>query len=91
MQDVNWHPADIIAALKKRGTSLARISREAGLSSSTLANALHRPWPKGEFIIAQAIGLSPKIIWPDRYTDEKGHEIIRRFRQAHTSEDPELQ
>ncbi len=43
----DWHPADIIAGLKKRGTSLSAISREAGLASSTLSNALHRPWPKG--------------------------------------------
>lgn len=48
----DWHPADIIAALRKRGTTLAAISRQAGLSSSTLANALSRPWPKGEWIIA---------------------------------------
>lgn len=51
-QKSDWHPADIIAALRKRGTTLAAISRQAGLSSSTLANALSRPWPKGEWIIA---------------------------------------
>jgi len=43
----DWHPADIIAGLRKRGTSLAAESLKAGLSSSTLANALNRPWPKG--------------------------------------------
>ncbi|MEE3663161.1 helix-turn-helix domain-containing protein [Brenneria sp. g21c3] len=32
----------------KRGTTLAAISREAGLESSSLANALTRHWPKGE-------------------------------------------
>ncbi len=42
----DWHQADIIAALRKRGTTLAAVSREAGLSSSTLANTLSRPWPK---------------------------------------------
>lgn len=26
----DWHRADVIAALKKKGTSLARVSREAG-------------------------------------------------------------
>lgn len=49
----DWHTADIIAALKKKGTSLAAESRNAGLSSSTLANALSRPWPKGEWLIAK--------------------------------------
>ncbi|WMV71949.1 helix-turn-helix domain-containing protein [Xenorhabdus griffiniae] len=33
----DWHQADIIAALRKRGTTLAAVSHEAGLSSSTLA------------------------------------------------------
>jgi lambda repressor-like predicted transcriptional regulator len=51
---IDWHPADIIAGLRKKGTSLAAESRRNGLSSSTLANALTRPWPKGELIIARA-------------------------------------
>ena len=51
----DWHPADIIAALHKRGMTLAALSRAAGLSSSTLANALTRPWPKGEWMIADSI------------------------------------
>ncbi|CAB5646177.1 helix-turn-helix domain-containing protein [Providencia hangzhouensis] len=63
----DWHRADIIAALKKRGTSLARVSRDAGLNSRTLNNALDRPWPKGERLIAEAIGISPSLIWPSRY------------------------
>jgi Ner family transcriptional regulator len=33
----NWHTADILAGLKKRGTSLA-LSRSAGLSLSTQVN-----------------------------------------------------
>ncbi|WP_373922217.1 helix-turn-helix domain-containing protein, partial [Enterobacter hormaechei] len=37
------YPADIIAMLHKRKLSLAALSRQAGLSSSTLANALSRP------------------------------------------------
>ncbi|WP_233968933.1 helix-turn-helix domain-containing protein [Pectobacterium polaris] len=48
-QRMDWHPADIIAALRKRKTTLAAVSREAGLSSSTLANALNRPWPNRYF------------------------------------------
>ncbi|EOE6853860.1 helix-turn-helix domain-containing protein [Cronobacter sakazakii] len=63
----DWHPADIIAALRKKGTSLAALSRASGLSSSTLANALTRPWPKGEYLIAEALGVHPSAIWPSRY------------------------
>lgn len=75
---IDWHPADIIAALRKRGTSLAAESRKAGLSSSTLANALTRPWPKGELLIAQAIGVLPQEIWPSRYHNPFTHEFIDR-------------
>ena len=81
MRHQNWHPADIIAALKKHGTSLAALSRKAGLSSSTLANALTRPWPKGELLIAQALDIPPDVIWPERYFDEKGEPIFRQMRQ----------
>ncbi|MFP1767834.1 helix-turn-helix domain-containing protein [Lonsdalea quercina] len=67
MNQQDWHPADIIAALKKRGTTLAAVSRNAGLASSTLANALTKHWPKGERLIAEALGVSPAEIWPSRY------------------------
>lgn len=67
MIDKDWHPADIIAGLRKRGTSLAAVSRKSGLASSTLANALTRHWPKGERLIAEELGAAPQQIWPSRY------------------------
>ncbi|EBH8751816.1 helix-turn-helix domain-containing protein [Salmonella enterica subsp. enterica serovar Kua] len=67
MMQPDWHSADIIAALKKRGTSLSAVSRKSGLASSTLANALNRRWPKGERLIAEALGIAPEQIWPSRY------------------------
>ncbi|EGJ4667169.1 transcriptional regulator [Salmonella enterica] len=67
MMQPDWHSADIIAALKKRGTSLTALSRNSGLASSTLANALIRHWPKGERLIAEALGIAPEQIWPSRY------------------------
>lgn len=63
----DWHSVDIMSALKKKGTSLAALSRNHGLSSSTLANTLVRKWPKGERIIAEYLGLDPSVIWPSRY------------------------
>lgn len=77
---IDWHPADIIAGLRKKGTSMAAESRRNGLSSSTLANALTRPWPKGELIIAKALGTEPWVIWPSRYHDPRTHEFIDRTR-----------
>ncbi|MDD0823726.1 helix-turn-helix domain-containing protein [Mannheimia sp. AT1] len=64
----DWHRADIIAELKKRGTSLSKLSIEAGLSPRTLNNALDRSYPKAEKIIANAIGVKPSDIWKSRYT-----------------------
>lgn len=78
MTKQDWHPADIIAALHKRGTSLAALSREAGLASSTLANALTRPWPKGEWLIAGALNIHPATIWPTRYRGQEECRLPRR-------------
>ncbi|MGQ7790257.1 DNA-binding transcriptional regulator SfsB [Shigella flexneri] len=74
---IDWHPADIIAGLRKKGTSMAAESRRNGLSSSTLANALSRPWPKGEMIIAKALELTLGYR-PSRYHDPQTHEFIDR-------------
>jgi Ner family transcriptional regulator len=63
----DWHPADIQAALKKRGLSLAGLSGTHGYHATAAGKALRHPWPALEMIIAQAIGLEPKQIWPSRY------------------------
>ncbi|ECG8259382.1 TPA: helix-turn-helix domain-containing protein [Citrobacter freundii] len=63
----DWHSGDIIAMLKKRGTLISAVSRNSGLASSTLTNALIRHWPKGERLIADALGVVPEQIWPSRY------------------------
>ncbi|KLU16113.1 MULTISPECIES: helix-turn-helix domain-containing protein [Xenorhabdus] len=78
----DWHPAEIICALRKRGTTLAALSRESGLSSSTLANTLSRPWPKGEFIIATCLEMEPAEIWPSRYFDRNGNLLERKARKS---------
>lgn len=75
---VDWHKADIIAALRKKGTTMAALSRNVGLSSNTLANTISRPWPKGEYVIASALGIHPAEIWPSRYYDAKD-KMIDRF------------
>lgn len=81
MMQQDWHPADIIAGLRKKGMSLAALSRQAGLASATLANALSRSWPRGEKIIADALEISPEVIWPSRYFDDKGNRTRRIMRK----------
>ncbi|ELP3919268.1 helix-turn-helix domain-containing protein [Escherichia coli] len=76
----DWHKADIIAALHKKHLSLASLSRDNGLNSNTLNNALLKAWPKGELIIATALKLHPSEIWPTRYFNEDGTPIKRTLR-----------
>ena len=63
----DWHVADIKAALEKNGWSLRKLSEANGYAARTIGVALHRHWPRGEQIIAAAIGVKPEDIWPSRY------------------------
>lgn len=63
----DWHNANIVAALHIAGWSLRRLSVHHGLTPGVLKNALQKPYPKGEKYIAEAIGVSPWVIWPSRY------------------------
>lgn len=66
----NWHPADILAALKKRGHSLAGLSVANGYHPTAAGKALKQPWPAIERLLAEAIGVAPQDIWPNRYDSE---------------------
>jgi len=63
----DWHPADIISSVKKTGTTIAALSRDHGLASSTLGNTLYRKWPRGEKIISEHLNIPASEIWPSRY------------------------
>lgn len=63
----DWHRQDILSAVRKRGVSLAALSRKNGYASTTLQNALDRHVPEYERIIADFIGEKPSVIWPSRY------------------------
>jgi Ner family transcriptional regulator len=65
----DWHPADVVAALRKAGWSVTQLSLQHGYASNCLADALRKPYPKAEGIIAATLGLRPEQIWPSRYTD----------------------
>lgn len=67
----DWHPADIIAALRKAGYTLSKLAFEHGLKeSSGLSKALVMSFPKGEKRIADALGVHPMTIWPSRYESD---------------------
>jgi Ner family transcriptional regulator len=71
----DWHRADIVAALRKRGISLAQLSRNQGLAPRTLNNAFERHYPKAERIIAKALDMVPEQLWPSRYEGKTAKEI----------------
>lgn len=63
----DWHAADLVAAVKKSGTSFQRLSRLHGFGQGTLSQAVYRPYPKCEGIIASHLNTTPQAIWPSRY------------------------
>jgi len=75
----DWHPADIGAALKKNGWSFASLSRHHGYAHrQTMHRVIATHWPKGEAIIAEAIGVKPEVIWPSRYCDKYKSTVTKR-------------
>ncbi len=69
--DQDWHPADIKAALHKKGITLAALAKAYGMtSSSSMSAALVRSMWANEQRIADAIGVHPKVIWPSRYNSD---------------------
>lgn len=72
----DWHPADVLAALKKRGRTLAGLSLDHGYHPTAAGKALKRSWPAMEAIIAHELGLPPQRIWPSRY-DANGEPLAR--------------
>ena len=75
-QTADWHPADVLAALKKRGWSLAGLSVANGYHPTAVGKALKQPWPAVERLLADAIGVPPQEIWPSRY-DHDGQPLRR--------------
>jgi len=78
----DWHPADIKAALHKKGITLAGIAEAYGMnSSSSLSSTFTRSYPLNEKRIADAIGVHPMVLWPSRYNKD-GSVKPRGFRMV---------
>lgn len=76
----DWHPADIKAALHKKGITLKGLADAYGLAgSSTLSATFTRSYPLNEKRIAEAIGVPPHVIWPSRWNAD-GTQKPRGFR-----------
>lgn len=79
---IDWHPADIIAGLRKRDLSMRRLSTQSGYASDSLRVALRRPWERAERIIANALQRPPQAIWPSRYHSDGTHKGAAAARAA---------
>jgi Ner family transcriptional regulator len=77
----DWHWADVLAGLRKRGWSLKQIGEAEGYAAgNTLGNAARHPYPKAEATLARYLGVDhPMEIWPSRY-DSDGHPNRRMGR-----------
>lgn len=84
----DWHRADIIAAVRKSGTSIQALSFKNGYRRTTLGMALVHPYPKCERIIAAHLGITPQKIWPSRYNEDgtpKRKRGLGRYKRKTTS------
>jgi Ner family transcriptional regulator len=78
----DWHPADVVAALRKGGTSLRKVGLAHGYKQ--IQNVLTRPWWVVEQLVAQELGLKAEQIWPTRYAPGTNREHAKALtRNAH--------
>lgn len=69
-----WHHADIVAAVRKRGSNLRQLSIANGKAESTLRAALLKPRTPSNQIIAAFIGVPMHELWP-QWFDRAGRLI----------------
>lgn len=69
--NTGWHRADIVAAVHKQGSTLARLGRENGFALSTLSASLGIRHPKAHAVIARFIGVPAAEIWPQFYAGDR--------------------
>lgn len=77
-----WHPADIIAAVRKSGTSLQRLSLKHGFNSHSMNKAVRLCFPACHSIIADVIGVPRHVIWPQYYFPDGRRRSLREQRRA---------
>jgi putative transcriptional regulator len=63
------HPADIAAALKRRGLSQSDVARELQISRPSVGDIIHGRGRSArvERVIADKLGLPLYVIWPQHY------------------------
>lgn len=65
-----WHRQDIIAAVRKKGSTLAEIARSVGLSRQSMYWATISPHVRANRAIAEFLGLPLATLWPQWFADD---------------------
>lgn len=63
----DWPAAKVKGRLVEMGVTLRDIERSAGAPMDSIRTALVRGFPKGEILIAEALGVPKEQIWPSRW------------------------
>jgi len=77
----------IINRLSDRGLSLAELGRRIGLSRATMSNALYRANARAEAAIAEALDVSPRDLFRDRYCGDARIPTVRARNSSRTRTD----
>jgi Ner family transcriptional regulator len=59
----------VVFQLRLKGKTLSSFSRELGLSRVCAAQALHRSYPVMEQKLADELGVTPNLLFPERYQE----------------------
>jgi Ner family transcriptional regulator len=62
-----WDRHAILAAIRRRYGSMTQLAERCGVTVNDLSVALGSPFLRGEAVIAAAIDVPARELWPDRY------------------------
>lgn len=79
IRDPKKRKAWVMYQVKLQGRSLAKVADAAGVSRQCLYHVFRITYPHMEKVVADALGMAPKELFPERYTED-GLPIHRRGR-----------
>lgn len=68
-------PEEVRFLLNRKGLTFADVDRKHGLKSGVARKTTRHPYLDGELALAEALGLSPRQLWPSRYDPRTGERL----------------
>jgi len=78
-----WHREDIKAEVRKRGSTLAELAKNAGLAPASLSYALAKRHPRANRTIAEFIRVPLHELWPAFYPPPRPEATPERAPLSH--------